>query len=1480
MISLLYIDDEQGLLDLGQIFLESEGEFKVTTALSGEEGLRCLKNRDFDAVVSDYQMPEMNGIEFLKTVRNSCGNLPFILFTGRGREEVVIEAINNGVDFYLQKGGDPKSQFAELSHKVRQAVNRRRAEAALSDSEQRLADIINFLPDATFAIDTGGVVIAWNRAMERMTGVRAQDILGKGDYEYSLPFYHERRPLLINLVLDDSADIGARYPFVSREGKTLVSEITIPHFNNGTGAALWFTASPLYNRKGEIAGAIESIREITERKRAEERLVSANREYTNLLGQIQDVYYRADLQGRLVRASRSWAVLLGYDDIAECLGRNIACDFYYYPSDRQRLVDEISRSGKVTGYEITLKKKDGTPILVEVSSHPYFDTDGSVIGIEGTFRDITFRKKADEELRAAYEQLAANEEELKSQYNELAASGQRIRESEQKYRTVFETTGTAMLMIEDDTTISLVNSEFCRLSGYSKEEIENKKQWMEFVIGEDRGPMLSRHRQRRTGTAGALNRYEFRFVTRSGEIRDILISIDIIPGTAKSVASLLDITEGKRASDELRAANEQLVASEEELRSQYDELARSERLIRMSEARLQYMLGFYDYAQKDERELLDYAIEGAGIVTGSALGYLVFLNRDETELAMYAWSKTAMTECSMATKPMVYPIEKTGLWGEAVRRRCPVITNDYSAPDPAKKGCPEGHPVIVRHMNVPVIDDGHIVLVAGVANKAVAYTGNDASELLLLMQGLWEILKRRRAETERRRAEEALAESERRYRTVFETAEEGIWTVDSGFRTVSANRKMQEIFGYPEEEMTGRPVWDFVPAEDAESIREEIGKRPLGIPSRYERRWVKKDGSVIWCLTAATPLFAPDGSFMGSFGMFTDITERRGAEDALRESERKYRTLVETTGTGFVIIDGEGRVLDANAEYVRLTGHAELREISGRKVTEWTAAHERQKNAEAVRQCLKNGSIRNFEIDYTDSAGTITPIEVNATVLRSGGSVQILTLCRDISDRRSAQDALLKSEARLGSILHGSPVLQFVIDRSHRVILWNRALEEYSGIRASDIIGTDLQWRAFYPEKRPVLADLLVDGVPDAIERWYPGKCRKSPWVEEACEATDFFPLKGSSGKWLSFTAAPVRDGNGTIIGAIETLEDVTERVNAENALRQSEEWARTILNTAQAGIIIVDAATHRILEANNKALELIGQPPERVIGSVCHRFICPAEEGRCPVTDCGMTVDTSERILITSEGAQVPVLKTVVPATVGGRDLLVESFVDITERKRSESAIREANRKLNLLSSITRHDVANQLTVVQGYTQLAARKEPDPAVKDFLGKIRAAVETIRRQIEFSKEYQELGVHAPAWFNAGGVIRGARPKKVRLRCSCDNFEVFADPMIGRVFFNLFDNAMKYGEHVTTVTASCRNVDDGLVITFADNGVGIPLGEKQKIFEKGYGKNTGLGLFLVREILAITGISIREAGVQGRGARFEITVPKGMFREKP
>ncbi|MDD1719317.1 MAG: PAS domain S-box protein, partial [Methanoregulaceae archaeon] len=277
MYSVLYVDDEPDLLDIAKIFLEQTGDFSIDTSVSAIKALETGKILSYDAIVSDYQMPKMNGIEFLRQIRSFDTGIPFILFTGRGREEVVIEAINNGADFYLQKGGDPVAQFAELAHKLRQAVARRQVERSLVESEKRLADIINFLPDATFAIDRSGKVIAWNRAIEDLTGVPSAEMIGKGEYEYALPFYGTRRKILIDLIFEPDDVIAASYGGVIREKDLVIAESSDPK-PRGRTVTLVGKASPLYNRQGGIVGAIESIRDITESRRNEEVLQKMSEE--------------------------------------------------------------------------------------------------------------------------------------------------------------------------------------------------------------------------------------------------------------------------------------------------------------------------------------------------------------------------------------------------------------------------------------------------------------------------------------------------------------------------------------------------------------------------------------------------------------------------------------------------------------------------------------------------------------------------------------------------------------------------------------------------------------------------------------------------------------------------------------------------------------------------------------------------------------------------------------------------------------------------------------------------------------------------------------------------------------------------------------------------------------------------------------------------------------------------------------------------
>jgi PAS domain S-box-containing protein len=437
----------------------------------------------------------------------------------------------------------------------------------------------------------------------------------------------------------------------------------------------------------------------------------------------------------------------------------------------------------------------------------------------------------------------------------------------------------------------------------------------------------------------------------------------------------------------------------------------------------------------------------------------------------------------------------------------------------------------------------------------------------------------------------------------------------------------------------------------------------------------------------------------------------------------------------------------------------------------------------------------------------------------------------------------------------------------------------------------------------------------------------------------------------------------------------------------------------------------------------MIGGSNESVSGSVCHRFICPAELGKCPVTDLGQTVDSSERVLLTKGGERIPILKSVVRTTLGGKEVLIESFIDITERKRAEEELLEsrqrfqglvetlydwiwevdfegrytyisprikdilgyepeellgktpfdimpaeemhrvsefflqlmaeqtpiiaveniclhkeghpvimetnglpfydtmgnfkgyrgtdrditerkeleqereyymqelqkisesltaANKKLNLLTSITRHDITNQLTVLVGYLRILEKKQPDTSFSEHFKKINTSAQRIVAMLQFTKEYDKIGVNAPVWQDTRTLVNSTAKEAPLGKVLVKNdlpagAEVFADPLVVKVFYNLMDNAARYGGKITTIRFFAEESADEHLIVCEDDGDGVVAGEKEKIFERGFGKNTGLGLALSREIFDITGITIRENGEPGKGARFEMTVPKGAYR---
>ncbi len=328
-------------------------------------------------------------------------------------------------------------------------------------------------------------------------------------------------------------------------------------------------------------------------------------------------------------------------------------------------------------------------------------------------------------------------------------------------------------------------------------------------------------------------------------------------------------------------------------------------------------------------------------------------------------------------------------------------------------------------------------------------------------------------------------------------------------------------------------------------------------------------------------------------------------------------------------------------------------------------------------------------------------------------------------------------------------------------------------------------------------------------------------------------------------------------------------------------------------------APGHPVVFANrNLALMLGYGTPDEMIGT-CARTFFPPSEDISPLKNDLFARDALTNVeapLVRSDGSEIRVMITARPQYAPDHSLVqIEGFCeDITERKvfememqyhdaelnRYALALTQANKKLNLLQSITRHDILNQLTALGGYLELMKSSITDPKLLEYISTGEKVTETIGTQIKFTRDYQNIGVSSPQWFDVEKTVLDATGSltlgKVVLENVVHGLTVYADPLFEKVFYNLVENALRHANGMTRIRFSFHMSGDSAVLVCEDDGCGIPAGQKEAIFRREFYKHTGFGLFLTREILGITGLSIRETGDPGTGARFEITVPRDFF----
>lgn len=610
-------------------------------------------------------------------------------------------------------------------------------------------------------------------------------------------------------------------------------------------------------------------------------------------------------------------------------------------------------------------------------------------------------------------------------------------------------------------------------------------------------------------------------------------------------------------------------------------------------------------------------------------------------------------------------------------------------------------------------------------------------------------------------------------------------------------------------------------------------------------------------------------------GVITFITGKGlQAEEALRESEERYSALFDNNFSVALLIDPDTAAIvevnDAACRYYGYSREQMLRQtvsdlnrlLKEKVVIDLQRAKHKGKKHFFTTHYLANGQRREVEV-YSG------PITLQAKPL-------FYSIIHDVTDHKRAEEALQKSEERLaltiGAISEG---------------LWDWDVPTGNAYFAPyyyTMLG-------YEPGEFPASYDAFRSLVhPDDIascETHLQGHITH----KDAGYAIEFrMRAKDGSYRWiLSRGKVVTRDSNGMPIRLVGTHADITGRKRAEKEIQDRERFLNQLIETIPNPIYYKDR-DGIYTSCNSAFAAFLGVSREQVIGRSVYD-LSPRELADIYYAKDRELIDrqgkqTYEAQVRYADGSLRDVFfnKATLVDEAGNVNGIVGIMVDITDRKRSVEALKMANRKLNLLGSITRHDILNQLLVVNGYLELLGEKFADPEFKSCFSRIMNATAQIEAMIRFTKEYEQVGVHAPLWQDACTIVDMVATDEVAGEVRIQNeippgTEVFSDPLIIKVFYNLVENAVRHGERVKTVRFSGAEHDGAYCIICKDDGVGVPADEKEKVFERGFGKNTGFGLFLAREILGITGITIRETGEPLHGAQFEIMVPKEGYRSR-
>jgi PAS domain S-box-containing protein len=596
---------------------------------------------------------------------------------------------------------------------------------------------------------------------------------------------------------------------------------------------------------------------------------------------------------------------------------------------------------------------------------------------------------------------------------------------------------------------------------------------------------------------------------------------------------------------------------------------------------------------------------------------------------------------------------------------------------------------------------------------------------------------------------------------------------------------------------------------------------------------------------------------------------------SLSQSEEKFRKAFETIPDAvYVTALDDGEIIEINDGFVDMFGFSRS-ELIGKSTLDlglWANSSDRQTIVDKIKE---DGKLRDIIVYWHRKNGDIFPGLLSVSSLTVNQQELTLGVIKDVSVLQSNQESLRKSEARWAATLSSIGDAVIATDVNGNISFMNEVAEQLTGWPLDEAVNRPL------PEIFRIVNETTRKTVENPVT-----KVLRTGLVVGLANHTILITKNGDEIS-IDDSGAPIMDENKKTSGVVLVFRDIGERRKMERQLSDSERKFRSLFNSMNEGAalhrIIYDskgkAVDYEILEVNTayevftgiKRREAVGQKASKLYGTNDPPYL----EQYAKVAESGKNILFDTYFAPMKKHFQISVF-----SPENGKFASV--FLEITERKKAEEDLASVNEKLRVIGSIVRHDVSNKLSSIRANAYLLRKNCADavnPKINQYLSNIDADVKSAEHLFDLSRLYEQIGVERQGEINVERCFNEAVALSPKLHLSIINMtsglEVTADSLLKQVFYNLIDNSVRHGQKVTEIKLSYKTLGSETVLTYQDNGVGIPLENKARLFTEGFstGNGTGLGLAIIRRILQVYGWNISEVGVPGEGARFEINVPR-------